>query len=34
MNLVRSIAEIVVVGVLSAGGGNVLGTLLPHLLGF
>jgi VIT1/CCC1 family predicted Fe2+/Mn2+ transporter len=34
MNLVMSIAEIVVVGVVSAGGGYLLGTWLPHLFGY
>jgi len=34
MNLVRSIVEIVIVGAVSAGGGYVLGTLLPHLFGY
>ncbi|MBV9896561.1 MAG: VIT1/CCC1 transporter family protein [Chloroflexi bacterium] len=34
MNLVTSVIEIVVVGVVSAGGGYVLGTLLPHLFGY
>lgn len=34
MNLFRSIVEIVIVGVVSAGGGYVLGTLLPHLFGY
>jgi vacuolar iron transporter family protein len=34
MNLWMSIVEIVVVGVVSAGGGYVLGTLLPHLFGY
>ena len=34
MNLPRSILEIVVVGAVSAGGGYVLGTLLPHLFGY
>jgi VIT1/CCC1 family predicted Fe2+/Mn2+ transporter len=34
MNLMLSVIEIVVVGVLSAGGGYVLGTLLPHLFGY
>lgn len=34
MNLVRSVAEIVVVGAVSAGGGYVLGTLVPHLFGY
>ncbi|MGI9147347.1 MAG: VIT1/CCC1 transporter family protein [Chloroflexota bacterium] len=34
MNLVRSVVEIVVVGAVSAGGGYVLGTLLPHLFGY
>ena len=34
MNLFRSMVEIVVVGTLSAGGGYLLGSLAPHLLGF
>jgi VIT1/CCC1 family predicted Fe2+/Mn2+ transporter len=34
MNLWTSIAEIVAVGVLSAGGGYLLGTWLPHLFGY
>jgi VIT1/CCC1 family predicted Fe2+/Mn2+ transporter len=34
MNLMRSVIEIVVVGVLSAGGGYVLGNVLPHLFGY
>jgi vacuolar iron transporter family protein len=34
LNLPRSIAEIVVVGVLSAGGGYLLGNLIPGWLGF
>jgi vacuolar iron transporter family protein len=34
MNLVRSIVEIVVVGVLSAGGGYLLGFAIPHLFGY
>jgi VIT1/CCC1 family predicted Fe2+/Mn2+ transporter len=34
MNLWISVVEIVVVGVVSAGGGYVLGTLLPHLFGY
>lgn len=34
MNLWTSSFEIVVVGVLSAGGGYILGTLIPHLLGY
>jgi VIT1/CCC1 family predicted Fe2+/Mn2+ transporter len=34
MNLVRSVAEIVVVGAVSAGGGYVLGTVLPRLFGY
>jgi VIT1/CCC1 family predicted Fe2+/Mn2+ transporter len=33
MNIPLSIAEIVIVGVLSAGGGYVLGTWIPHLFG-
>jgi predicted membrane protein (TIGR00267 family) len=34
MNLGRSIVEIVIVGVVSAGGGYLLGTLIPQLLGY
>ena len=34
MNLIRSVIEIVVIGVVSAGGGYVLGTLIPQLLGY
>ncbi len=34
LNLVRSVLEVVVVGGVSAGGGYLLGTVLPHLLGF
>ena len=34
MNLVRSAIEIVVIGVLSAGGGYLLGTGVPQLLGY
>jgi len=34
MNVVRSIVEIVVVGLLSAGGGYVLGTFIPHMFGY
>ena len=34
MDLVRSIVEIVVVGLLSAGGGYVLGTYIPHMFGY
>lgn len=34
MNLVRSALEIIVVGVVSAGGGYILGTWLPHLFGY
>jgi len=34
MNLVRSSVEIVVIGILSAGGGYVLGTFIPHLFGY
>ncbi len=34
MDLVRSVVEIVVVGALSAGGGYLLGSVLPHLFGF
>ena len=34
MNLLRSIVEIVVVGLLSAGGGYVLGTYIPRMFGY
>jgi vacuolar iron transporter family protein len=34
MNLLVSIAEIVIVGVVSAGGGYLLGTFLPRLFGY
>ncbi|MCA1645075.1 MAG: VIT1/CCC1 transporter family protein [Chloroflexi bacterium] len=34
MSLVRSVAEIVVIGMLSAGGGFVLGTFIPRLFGY
>jgi len=34
LNLVRSILEVVVVGIISAGGGYLLGIIIPHLLGF
>jgi VIT1/CCC1 family predicted Fe2+/Mn2+ transporter len=34
MNLTRSVVEIAIVGVVSAGGGYVLGTLIPHLFGY
>jgi len=34
MNLMMSIAEIVVVGFVSAGGGYVLGNWVPHLFGY
>ncbi|HEV2237896.1 MAG TPA: VIT1/CCC1 transporter family protein [Ktedonobacterales bacterium] len=34
LHLPMSILEVVVVGVLSAGGGYVLGSLIPHLFGF
>jgi len=34
MNLFRSIIEIVVVGLLSAGGGYVLGTFIPRMFGY
>ena len=34
MDMVRSIVEIVVVGLLSAGGGYVLGTYIPHMFGY
>ena len=33
MNLLRSASEVVVIGVASAAGGFVLGTLIPHLIG-
>ena len=34
MNLVRSVIEIVVIGFVSAGGGFVLGTVVPRLFGY
>lgn len=34
MNLVQSVIEIIVVGVLSAGGGYLLGTVIPHIFGY
>ena len=34
MNLVRSVVEVVVVGAFSAGGGYLLGDIVPHWLGF
>lgn len=34
MNLFRSVAEIVVIGILSAGGGYVLGMTIPRLFGY
>jgi VIT1/CCC1 family predicted Fe2+/Mn2+ transporter len=34
MNLVRSVVEIVIVGIVSAGGGYVLGNLIPQLFGY
>jgi len=34
MNLWLSVFEIVVVGVASAGGGYLLGSLIPHLFGY
>ena len=34
LNLPMSILEVVIVGVVSAGGGYLLGTLLPHLFGY
>ena len=34
MNVGRSILEIVIVGAVSAGGGYVLGSVLPHLFGY
>jgi len=34
INLVSSITEIVVVGIFSAGGGYLLGALIPHIFGF
>ena len=34
MNLLVSIVEIVIVGVVSAGGGYLLGTFLPRLFGY
>lgn len=34
LELMRSVLEIVVVGTVSAGGGYLLGTIIPHLLGY
>lgn len=34
INIPRSIAEIVAVGILSAGGGYLLGVIVPHIFGF
>jgi len=34
LNLFRGIVEIVIVGALSAGGGYLLGSVIPHVLGF
>jgi vacuolar iron transporter family protein len=34
LNIPRSVLEVVVVGTVSAGGGYLLGTVLPHLFGF
>lgn len=34
LKLLRSVLEIVVVGTVSAGGGYLLGTIIPHLLGY
>lgn len=34
LNLVRSVIEVVVVGGVSAGGGYLLGVLIPHLVGY
>ena len=34
LNLLRSILEVVVVGVISAAGGYLLGNIVPHLLGY
>jgi VIT1/CCC1 family predicted Fe2+/Mn2+ transporter len=34
MNLTMSVVEIVVVGVVSAGGGYLLGNVIPQLLGY
>lgn len=34
LNLIVSIAEVVVVGAFSAGGGYLLGTIVPHFFGF
>ena len=34
MNLFRSSLEIVIVGILSAGGGYVLGTFIPRMFGY
>jgi hypothetical protein len=34
INLYHSVVEIVVIGILSAGGGYVVGTAIPHLFGY
>jgi len=34
LNLFRGIVEIVIVGAVSAGGGYLLGSVIPHVLGF
>ena len=34
LNIMRSVSEIVVVGGVSAGGGYLLGTIIPHVLGY
>ncbi len=34
MNLFRSVAEIVLVGIVSAGGGYFLGNIIPHIFGY
>jgi predicted membrane protein (TIGR00267 family) len=34
LNIPRSVVEIVVVGGISAGGGYLLGSIVPHLLGY
>src|SRR5450755_754906 len=34
LNIMRSVSEIVVVGGVSAGGGYLLGTSIPHVLGY
>jgi VIT1/CCC1 family predicted Fe2+/Mn2+ transporter len=34
LNLLRGTLEVVVVGLVSAGGGYLLGVVIPHLLGY